>query len=108
MAAKEIKRKFNIAHRQVVIEVQDEFGHVSTHSIPLLSDHCEHCGQALPGTNGTADVNATALATVAHVDSLMDDLIQKLEVAANGDQELLKVVQAAKAKRNGNPPSSQG
>jgi len=101
--AKEIRRRFNTATRHVVIDVEDDFGNVSVHSIPLTADHCSHCGQALPGTQGTTDVNATAAAIVAHVDRMMPELIAKLEQAAKGDPELLKHVQAAKARRNGHP-----
>ncbi len=100
--AKEISRRFDTAARQVVIEIEDDFGNISKHSISLTADHCSHCGQALPGTKGAADVNAAAVGLVAHVDGMMPDLIAKFEAAAQGDSELLKHVQAAKAKRNGN------
>ena len=104
--AREIKRRFNIPMRQVVVEIEDDFGHVTPHSISLIGDTCISCGQTLPGTSGSADVNASAKAIVGHVDGMMPDLIAKFEAAAQGDPELLKVVQAAKAKRNGNSPFS--
>ena len=99
--AKEIKREFNTAARQVTIHIEDDFGNVSKHSIALTADHCSHCGQALPGTQGSPDVNASAAAMVAHVDGMMPGLIAKFEAAAQGDPELLKHVQAVKARRNG-------
>lgn len=99
--AREIKREFNTAARQVVIHIEDDFGHVSQHSVSLMADHCSHCGQTLPGTQGSADVNASAEALVAHVDGMMPELIEKFESAAKGDPELLKRVHAVKARRNG-------
>ena len=102
--AREIKREFDTAARQVVIHIEDDFGHVSRHSVSLTADHCSACGQALPGTQGSADVNASAIALVAHVDGMMPELIDKFESAAKGDPELLKHVQAAKAKREKQSP----
>lgn len=100
--AREIKRRFDTAARQVVIDIEDDFGNVSQHSISLTTDTCHHCGQTLPGTSGAADVNAAALGLVAHIDGMMPGLIETFEAAAQGDPELLKHVHAAKARRNGN------
>lgn len=99
--AREIKRRFNTAARNVVIEIEDDFGNVSHHSIPLLGDTCHHCGQTLPGTSGAADVNAAAEGLVKHIDGMQPDLIAKFEAAAQGDPALLAHVHKAKERRNG-------
>jgi hypothetical protein len=77
--AKEIQRRVNIALRSVAVDVQDIFGNVTTHTIPLFGDPCPTCGMALPG--GTKDLNASAQTIVDHVTEIETALAEKLQTA---------------------------
>jgi len=98
--AREIKREFDFASFHVVLHVADDFGNVSKHSISLVADKCIHCGTALPGTDGSPDVDATAKLVIARVDELMPSLIEKFKAAAKGDPVLLARIQEEESKRN--------
>lgn len=100
--AKEIRRRLDIASRSVIVEVEDDFGIVTPHTIPLTGDVCAHCGCVIPGTKGSPDVEASAAAVVAHVDGIMDQVIAQLEKIAHTSPEIQQHVDRAKAKRNGN------
>lgn len=75
--AKELAARLNIAHRSVTVDVEDIFGHVTHHTIPLFGDPCHMCQQCAPG--GTEDVDASVDAIVAHVQEIEDAVLAKLK-----------------------------
>lgn len=77
--AREIQRRINIAARTVTVDVQDVFGNVTHHTIPLFGDCCPTCGMAAPG--GTKDFKASADAIVQHVTEVESVLLEKLTAA---------------------------
>ena len=77
--AKELATRFNIAHRTVTVDVQDVFGNVTHHTIPLFGDCCPTCQMAQSG--GTNDVKASTAAIVQHVTEVETALIEKLKAA---------------------------
>jgi hypothetical protein len=105
--AKEIARHVNLHTRTVVVEVEDDFGVVSRHTIPLIGDCCSMCGHQFPGSNGTPDVEASIAQAVAHVDGIMDEMIPKLEKVAHSSPQIKEHVERAKAKKNGHRAPGQ-
>lgn len=82
MAAAVIAKRLNFATRTLVVEVQDDFGTVSHHTLPLMADSCPHCGMALPSSApGTPDINAAITAVLTQVDQWAADLKAKLQAA---------------------------
>lgn len=77
--AKELATRLNIAHRTVTVDVQDIFGNVTHHTIPLFGDPCPTCQMAVAG--GTTDLKASAAAIVAHVTEIETALLEKLKAA---------------------------
>ena len=97
--AKEISRTFDIASLSVVVRVENDFGHVTPHTIPLTGDKCAHCGLIIPGTKGSPDVAASVAAVLAHVDEVMGHVIARLEPIAHTSPEIQQHLERAKAKR---------
>lgn len=77
--AKEIARRIDIAARTVTIDVQDIFGCVTHHTVPLFGDACPMCQMALAG--GTPDLNATAAAVLAGVSTIENAILAKLQAS---------------------------
>jgi hypothetical protein len=94
MPAKELRRRVNLATRTVVVDVEDDFGIVTPHTLPLIGDHCPHCGSQLPGNSGVRDMDASATAAVKHIDDITEQILPHLEKAGVD-------VAAVKAKRSG-------
>lgn len=69
----------NVASRSLVIDVQDVFGNISHHTIPLFGDPCPMCNMAVAG--GSTDINASVAAIVAHVMEVENALLGKLKAA---------------------------
>jgi len=95
--AREISRRLDIAQRTLTVDVEDDFGVVSHHTIPLAGDVCPLCKNAIPGTQGSPDVEASVTAILAATLAVTDGLIKQLEPMQHPD--IQKVVQKAKAKR---------
>jgi len=82
MAATVIAKRLNLATRTLVLDVQDDFGTLSQHTLPLMADSCPHCGFAMPASlQGTPDINAAITAVLASVDQNTADLTTKLQAA---------------------------
>lgn len=94
--ARELSRKYDIASRSVSVTVEDYFGHVSHHTIPLTGDSCPHCGVVMVG--GSEDIEASISAVIAHVSEVGDALISKLEKVKHPG--IQKHVERAKAVRD--------
>lgn len=88
-----------MATRTVSVDVEDYFGVVTTHTIPLVGDCCSLCNRVFPGNDGSADIEASVAQVVAHVRDIGDGLITKLEKSSH--PEIKKHVELAKAKRDG-------
>ncbi len=95
--AKVLSRRLDIAQRTVTVDVEDCFGVLHTHTIPLTGDRCFHCKQAMPGTSGSTNVEATVTAIIASMGTMEDELIAKLEPLQTS--EIQRHVQTAKAMR---------
>lgn len=93
--ASELERRFDWAQRVMVVDIEDDFGHVTPHTIPLTGDACSLCGHVMPG--GSADPDASVAAAIAHVDQITDDLLAKLATSKNPDVQA--VVLAIQNKR---------
>ena len=105
--SKVVATRFDTGRRVVTVDIENDFGDVSTHSFPLTADHCPHCGQALPGTNGVVDVKAAIAAAVSHVDELVDQVLPQFE-AAGMDVTAVKAKRAAKVNANPQGGNSSG
>lgn len=77
--AKELQRRLNIALRTVAVDVQDIFGIVTTHTVPLFGDACPTCRMAIAG--GTPDINLSVAAILANVSEIETALAGKLQAA---------------------------
>ena len=98
--AKELSRKYDIASRSVSVTVEDYFGHVSHHTIPLTADMCPHCGHKMPGNNGSPDVEKSIAAVLEHVRQVADDVIAKLEpISHPGIRQHVERAKAARGKK---------
>jgi hypothetical protein len=93
--AQELSRKFNTANRTITVEIQDDFGNVSLHTLPLTGDQCPMCKQLLPGANGVTNVPAAVKGLVDHIDQITADVLPKFE-AAGMDVSEIKKKRAAK------------
>jgi hypothetical protein len=95
MAAREIRRRFDWAQRVMVVDIEDDFGIVTPHTIPLTGDSCVLCGHVMPG--GSTNVDLSVAVAVAGVDQTTDDLLAKLANSKNPDVQA--VVLAIQLKR---------
>ena len=77
--AKEIARRISIETRSVVIDVQDVFGTVTSHTVPLFGDCCPTCNIAVAG--GSTDINVSAVSIVQHITEVETALLKKLMAA---------------------------
>jgi hypothetical protein len=93
----EIQRRVDFASRTVTVDVQDIFGIITPHTIPMTSDHCPMCGGALAGTTGSPDLEASVAAAVAHINDIELGFIAQLKSSKNISPEMLKAIQAAEA-----------
>lgn len=77
--AKELALRLNIAHRSVTVDVQDIFGNITHHTVPLFGDPCPTCQMAVAG--GTTDLKASTAAIVQAVTDIETALLGKLKAA---------------------------
>jgi hypothetical protein len=75
--AKELASRRNMATRTVTVDVEDIFGNVTHHTIPLFGDACHICQRCAPG--GTNDIDASIDAVVAHVTEIENAVLAKLK-----------------------------
>lgn len=94
-----------MATRTLVLDVEDHFGVVSHHTIPLMGDKCPHCGTVLGGSAGSPDIEASVAQVIASVEACVNDVIAKLEKVDH--PEIKKLVEGAKAKRDGHRAPGQ-
>jgi hypothetical protein len=73
----ELATRLNIAARTVTVDVQDIFGNVTHHTIPLFGDPCPTCQMCAPG--GSTDLKASTAAVVAHVTEIETAVLEKLK-----------------------------
>ncbi len=97
--AKEIRRRIDIASLSLVVEVENDFGVVTPHMIPLTGDKCAMCGCVVLGTKGSPDIETSIQAVLSHVDNVTNDVIAKLEPIAHTSPEIKQHLDKAKAKR---------
>lgn len=77
--AKELQRRVNISLRNVAIDVEDIFGIVTTHTVPLFGDACPTCGMSAAG--GSPDIGASVAAILANVTEVETALAAKLKAS---------------------------
>lgn len=75
--AKELASRKDIAQRTVIVDVQDIFGNVTHHTVPLTGDGCPLCKRCAPG--GSQDIDASIDSIVAHVTEIENDVLAKLK-----------------------------
>jgi hypothetical protein len=88
--AKELTRRFNTANRTITVEIQDDFGNISLHTLPLSGDQCPMCKHLLPGANGVTDVPTAVQGLVDHIDQITADVLPKFEAAGMDVAEIKK------------------
>jgi hypothetical protein len=97
--SKELARRFVPATMTVVVDVEDDFGTVSHHTIPLVGEQCPFCKTVIHD-NGVPDIEAAALKAVAHVDANIDAVLPQLEKAAASHPQIAAHIERLKARRS--------
>lgn len=93
--AKELNRRFIAATMTIVVDVEDDFGVISHHSIPLVGDMCPHCRSVIH-ENGEPDIEAAVKRAVSLIDGHIESVLPRLEKAGI-DVARIKARRAAKA-----------
>ncbi len=88
--SKEVSRRIDFSSRTVTVDIEDIFGVISHHTIPLIADHCLYCGSKKEnGSKGSPDVEASISAAILHVSEIENDVVSKLE-ASGFDMSAIK------------------
>jgi hypothetical protein len=91
----EIQRRIDFATRTVTVDVQDIFGVITPHTIPMTGDHCPTCGCSLPGTTGSPDLEASVAAAIAHVGEIEQGFLAQLKSSPNLSPDIAQAIQTA-------------
>lgn len=79
----EISRTYDTNLAAVIVQIQDEFGNVSPHTIHVMnSSVCPTCGTRLiTAIDGSVDVDATVGQIIADTDTATTTIKQKMQAA---------------------------